>query len=69
MGEYEEVSIKLGEVSRKLSDREHEIVYLLELLRRLLAALEGKASISHKEYVELKQQVREELGDAVGGEG
>ena len=35
-----------------------------ELLRRMLDALEGRGSISHKEYVELKRQVREELKDA-----
>ena len=36
---------------------------LRDLLRRMLDALEGRGSISHKEYVELKRQVREELKD------
>jgi hypothetical protein len=46
MGEYEDVSIKLGEVSRKLSDREKEIVYLLELLRRCVVALDTVSRVS-----------------------
>ena len=56
---------QIAVVQARHHEREKE---LLELLRRLLATLEGKASITHKEYVELKRQVRQELADAVGSE-
>lgn len=50
--------------SEYTNNLEKQNKHLRELLRRLLAALEGESSISHKDYVELKRQVREELGDA-----
>ncbi len=38
MGEYEDVSIELGEVKRQLTKERAETQYLLELLRRCVIA-------------------------------
>jgi hypothetical protein len=62
MGEYEEVSIELGEVKRQLTKRRNDTLYLLELLRRCVVAFRVEEKYHSELYdYDLLEEVEKEL--------